>query len=164
MKIIQSIWVSLITALVLTACTEDKPEDEYEFIEYLKVEGTCYENHVKESGSYTGSLYHWHNITKDKHSRHGFVLDNASFDPETSFERVKNPYKYSVPFIVRFQGISQDKYSQSAMTLEGISKHTSTVESKDGRQYETTCMLSVTERLDNLPSAQTHENNENEPQ
>ncbi|MCT0204929.1 hypothetical protein KQ302_07435 [Synechococcus sp. CS-602] len=156
--VLQACSASLFCKLVLQACSEEKPKDEYKFIEYLKVEGTCYENHVREAGGYSGDLVHWYNETKDQHSRYGSVHLSDFLVPEKMVEKIKNPYKYYLPFTVSFGGISQVKYSQSEMRLEGISEHTSKGESKEGMKCEATCTLSVTERLDYLPSLQSNDN------
>lgn len=154
MRIILNILVGFVTLLILSACSEEKPKDEYEFMEYLKVEGTCYENHVKESGHYSGSLVHWYNKTKAQHFRYGAVHHTVPLVPEKMIEEIKNPYKYYLPFSVSFQNIPQSQYSQSEMKLDGISEHTPKGESEEGKKYEAACMLSVTERLDYLPSVQ----------
>ncbi len=53
---IQNLVIVLAMLFMMVACSEKQPKDEYEFIEYLKVEGTCYENHVNVSAAYSGSL------------------------------------------------------------------------------------------------------------
>ncbi len=152
MRIIQNITIVLCTIFILSACSEEKPKDEYKLIEYLKVEGTCSENHVKESANYAGSLVHWYNVTEDRHYRYGSVQHTASLDPERIIEKVKNPYKYYPPFSIDFMNITPDNFSKEEVELKGISEHTPKGQSEEGARYEATCKLRVIERLDHLPS------------
>lgn len=153
---IQNFVIVLGMLFIMVACSEQQPKDEYKFIEYLKVEGTCYENHVKISANYSGSFVHWYNKTKDQHSRYGSVHHTEALTTEKLNEKIKNPYKYYPPFSVEFGVIPPDQFSKVEMKLNGISKHMPQRESEEGARYEATCILRVLERLDYLPSDQSN--------
>jgi hypothetical protein len=132
-------------------CSLGEPEDVHEFIEFVRVEGHCYEDHVRQSAPYNGSFVHHYNKTQDVHSRYGSVLHlEPTEELDYLSERHEQPHKYYPPMTVRFEDIPQQVLMRSQMNLKGLSEHF-TGDDDRGPQYETTCELSVTERLDYLP-------------
>jgi hypothetical protein len=140
--------------LIFLSCTQSSQKDEYKFIEYIKVEGTCYEDHVRQSAPYSGSFVHWYNKTEEKHRRYGGVIHTEYVTKEGIRQQIQRPYRYFPPLSVDLWNIPKEQFELSEMTLHGISKHTSEVDSEERVRYESTCRLKVTERLDHLPSIQ----------
>ncbi len=142
--------VLLITIVLGCSRKEEKLEDESKFIEYIKVEGICGEDHTKVQGKYSGSIVHWHNVTKDTHSRYGSVSRRHSID-ERRYS-VENQYKYFLPFMIKFHGLKPEDLVGDELHLKGISKSADSSE-----RYEATCVLKVIRRLDYLPSSEEEE-------
>lgn len=133
--------------LFILSCTKEPPKDESEFIEFLKVQGLCFENHVQMTAEYEGSFVHWYNKKDDSHSRYGSVMHTTAV--EDIVEKIQNKNKYYPPFLITFWDIPPDKFSQSKMILNGISRHISNTESEEGPQYEAI----RTENVVNIPDA-----------
>jgi len=76
-------------------CDEDrnKSSNKYKLIEYVAVEGECWEDHVKQSAipqvKYQGELVHWENQTKKTHSRYGSVTNWETLN--IILEEIENP-------------------------------------------------------------------------
>jgi len=142
--------ILLLISLALVAGCE-KPQDEYKFVQFMKVEGECSEDHVKQVAKYKGEIVHWFNVTKNSHSRYGSVHNEESLDVEKMLEGIQDPYKYRPPFIIVFEDLEQEEISGEQLKLKGISDHIGTGEGS-GPQYWATCTLRVVQRLDHLPS------------
>jgi len=133
-------------------CESKEPKkDEFKLVEWLKIGGTCYEDHVRQSFKYEGSLVHWLNLTKKEDDVYGSVHNFEIAKAENVAERVKHPYKYSPPFIIVFRDISLAQVDGKTMTLKGISEHLSENEQGDGPRYESTCEVTVLKRRDSIP-------------
>jgi hypothetical protein len=137
--------------LCISGCKEAAKSDEYRFVEYLKIEGECYEDHVKRPAKYTGSLVHWYNSTKAIHSRYGSVHQWESIKPEKLLESIQEPYTYKPPFTVSFQGLKEEEIAGDMLRLKGISEHLGKAENTEGPRYWATCEMKVLERLDHIP-------------
>ncbi|SRR6266498_4317441 len=147
----------LILALVvpLFSCNREptdqwgrRSKDTHKVIEYIEVKGECFEDHVKQSAPYAGSIVHWYNVTTGQHSRYGDVLHEKELTPETLEERLRYPYKYQPPFTIHFQDLQAEDLEGEWLQLPGISNFTAEGE---GGRYESTCFLNVMRRLDHLP-------------
>jgi hypothetical protein len=110
-------------------------------VEYIKVAGSCSEDHVGEKAAYEGSIVHWLNVQKKTDVRYGWVTHWSDVG-----ERVKNPHKYSPPFSVEFRDLGESDVAGDQLILRGVSERT-----EGGPRYESTCSLHVTERLDHIP-------------
>lgn len=135
----------VLATLAFAACGQDPPKHNYKFVEYIAVTGSCYEDHVKQRADYEGSLVHWRDLDEGRDSRYGSVHE-VSGPP---FERFEKPHKYYPPFTVSFSDLTKEEVSGPVLTLKGISTHL-----QGGSEYDSTCQLKVTERLDHLPSKQ----------
>jgi hypothetical protein len=127
------------------SCEEEKPKTQRTLIENVKLEGKCFENHVKEPAEYEGSLQHWYNVTEGTHSRYGNVFLIDAFNIPTQ------PYKYHPTFTIEFYELSAAEISGKTLHLNGISDHVTGRDGEQGPHYEATCVLDVTKRLDHLP-------------
>jgi hypothetical protein len=136
--------IAIVAAMIGGACDQDPPKRNYKFVEYVAVRGTCFEDHVKQQANYEGSLVHWRDLDKGYDSRYGSVHRIGLL--ANTLEEVRNPNKYYPPFMVTFSGLSGEEISGHTLTLKGISSRT-----EAGPEYESTCLLTVTERLDHLP-------------
>ncbi len=142
-----SIGVLALMFFLLWGCEKKQPEDEYKFIEYIEVKGVCSEDHVKQTAEYEGSIVHWHNVTKNEHSRYGHVCKVGLFSPEELIAAVEEPHKYRPPSFIAFWDLTPGQVSNKKFTLRGFSDD-------DGKpHYEASCDLKVVQRLDYLPSA-----------
>ena len=139
--------------LMGTGCDQDrkKSSDKYNFVEYVAVEGECWEDHVKQSVipqvKYRGELVHWENQTKKTHSRYGSVTNWETLN--TIIEEIETPNRYYPPFIVQFDDIGEKDFSSDRMRLSGISRHSGNEGNRPG--YKTTCVLKAVKRLDRIP-------------
>ena len=143
MKIIKYIVATFTVLLLLTSCSKEKSTEEFEFkfLGSIKVEGTCYENHVKQIGNYTGSFRKVHYIKKNKYDAFGSVHQTGNITKRIIYE-VTNPNKYHMPFMISFWSISEKDYNQSEMEVHGLSG------SEGKNEFESTCILRVIERID----------------
>lgn len=139
-----TILVLVFFLFALSGCFKKEPKDKHEFIERVEVEGVCYEDHVKEKGSYSGNFVHWYNNTKGTHSRYGSIFLKDRMSAEMMQENIMNPHKYFLPNIISFDSIPQSVFSQAKMDIKGLSD-------SGGKKYEATCELAVTKRLDHIP-------------
>jgi hypothetical protein len=130
--------------LAVCACNEQRPKDKYELVEYLRVEGTCFENHVREPAKYFGELVHWRDLTERRDMRYGFV--RRPIDVTEMAREIKNPNKYFPPNGVQFYGLTAKDISGDVLTLTGLSD-----QNKESKSYESTCMLTVLKRLNYFP-------------
>ncbi len=82
----------LATTLVVTACDQQpqRSKEKYEFVEFIRLEGVCSENHVRQDARYQGELVHWYNVTKDEDMRYGSVHHWEEL--AVTLERLKNPH------------------------------------------------------------------------
>ncbi len=142
--------ILLISSIFLIGCRKEEKKDEYKFIEYIKVEGICGEDHAKTQGKYSGEIVHWYNVTKDTHSRYGFVSHWSSI--EERFSNAKDPYKYTLPFTIEFHNLRPEDLVGDELHLKGISSRTDS-----DKENRATCVLKVIERLDYLPSLKEKE-------
>lgn len=143
--------ILILAILVIGGCNQTPQSDQYQFVEYLRVEGECYEDHVKQRAHYTGQLVHWHNKAKNVHSRHGSVHHFAGMAPEKMIEAIKNQYKYQPPFTISFANIPAEQFSSDNLNLNGISEHLGKDGEGGGSKYRASCALKVTKRLDHIP-------------
>ena len=149
------LWIALVIAVLavvavtMTGCGEEKKvlPPEHRFIEYVKVEGTCSEDHARVGGRYAGSIVDWYNITTNRHDRYGSVTDFDSMSVERLKQHMADEYVYTPPFIISFRDLSTEAIAGTALTLHGISKRVG----ETGGGFWATCQLAVTERLDHLP-------------
>ncbi|MDO9530830.1 MAG: hypothetical protein Q7O12_01695 [Deltaproteobacteria bacterium] len=148
--------VAIILILISNGCDNRRSKDEYKFIEYIEVEGNCYEDHVKQSANYKGDIVHWYNITKNIHSIYGSV---STFDVISGNEMIKNiiernndPYKYYPPDIIELSDLSKEDIGNDVLNIKGISRHSGKDMNSVGPRYKATCNLKVTCRLNYLPS------------
>jgi len=146
---IRKVILLLISLALVAGC--EKPRDEYKFVEFIKVEGECSEDHVKQLAKYKGEIVHWFNVTRNSHSRYGSVHNEESYDLEQTLESIHDPYKYRPPFTIDFDDLKQEEISGEQLNLKGISEHTGTGEDS-GPQYWATCTLRVVQRFDHFPS------------
>jgi len=137
--------VMLLLLMIALGCSkkEENLEDEKKLIEYIRVEGVCREDHTNVQEEYSGSIVHWHNITKDTHARYGSVDRELDTD-EVS---VKNQYKYFPPFMIELSDLKPEDLVGDELHLKGTSGRLDSPKS-----YEATCTLKVVKRLDHLPS------------
>jgi len=137
---------AVIAALATSACgSEQSPKDTYKLVEFLQVEGICFENHVREPAKYRGELVHWHNVTKRNDSRYGFV--RRPINVSEMVEEIKNPNKYFAPDSVQFWGLTAQDIAGDVLKLPGLSSH-----NDQSKRYQATCTLTVLKRLDHFPS------------
>jgi hypothetical protein len=137
--------ILLALVLAILGCREERAKDKYEFIELLRVEGTCYENHVRQPATYVGELVHWRNITKQRDRRYGHVKRSGSVVADT-LQEIRNPTKYFPPFIIEFSDLTARDITGDALNLSGVSSH-----DDQGKGYESTCNLRVVTRSNELP-------------
>jgi hypothetical protein len=120
-KFIHAIVCLLIVAS--SACNQNEKPNGHRFIEYLAVEGECFEDHVKQPARFTGELVHWYNETTNTHSRYGAVHNWASMEIDKMLEEIKDPYKYRPPFTVTFGSLTPEQFSSDKIKANGISEH-----------------------------------------
>src|SRR6266508_1681456 len=106
MRYINRITIVVVLIVIGIACNNPK-KDEYKIIDKIEVEGTCFEDHVKQQANYKGSIVHWHNITKNIHSWYGSVHNWESMKSEKLFESINDPYKYNPPFTIEFHNLNK---------------------------------------------------------
>ena len=136
----------------IAGCEQKKRSDDvYRFVEYVRLEGECFEDHVKRPARYVGEIVHWHNTTKNTHSRYGSVHHWDSTKPEALTARIQDPYSYKPPFTVSFDDLRAEEIAGTTLRLKGISKHLGNEENSSGPSYWTTCDVRVLERLDHIP-------------
>lgn len=145
--------------LIGIGCDQDrnKSSDKYRLVDYVAVEGECWEDHVKQlaigQAKYRGELVHWENQTKKTHSRYGWVTNLETSDTAkllAEIEReIENPNRYYPPSHVEFDDIAQEDFSADKMRLSGVSSHSSNEGNRPG--YETTCIVNAAKRLDHIP-------------
>jgi len=147
----EGVFIFVLTILLLLIACEQQKKDEYKIIEYVKVEGVCFEDHVNQPDNYSGRIVHWYNVTQNVHGRYGSVhqptIDTKKIHERVK-ERVENPYKYHPPFMITFRDLTQEEITGNQLHLKGISN--SPAEPGES-SYASTCVLSVVERLDHLP-------------
>jgi hypothetical protein len=138
----------LVVALAVTACDQQpqRSKDKYKFVEFIRLEGVCFETHVRQDAQYRGELVHWHNLTKDQHMRYGSVHHWEEL--AATLQRIETPHKYFPPFTIEFSGLTAEQIAGDTLSLNGISQHL-----EPGPRYEATCRLNVVERLDHFPPA-----------
>lgn len=141
--------------IFISGCEQKRSTDDYRFVEYIKVEGECFEDHVQRPARYMGEIVHWHNTTKDTHSRYGSVHHWNSMKPETLLAHLQDPYSYKPPFTVSFHDLREGEIAGGSLRLRGISEHLGRDENSPGASYWTTCDLTVLERLDHMPGRES---------
>lgn len=150
----QVILAALLTvvALMVSSCgdREERSKDKYEFIEFVGIEGTCVENHVREPARYTGSLVHWRKVTQQEDRRYGSV--HRRTETEEMVKQIEKPHKYYPPFTVEFSDLSARDIAGDVLTLAGVSTHIGP-KGAQAKRYEATCTLKVLRRLPYLPPA-----------
>ncbi len=140
--------VLVAAALLITSCEEKKNVDEQRFVEFVEVTGTCSEDHVGQVAHYEGSLVHWHNVTKDTHSRYGSAQLSGGITQEV-MAQLEDPYTYRPPFLISFLEVAESEMAKPALRLRGISNYYSDDTGRD--KYWATCNLRVVARSDHLP-------------
>ena len=143
--------IAITCLLLFTACTKEKVEEELEINGYVKVEGTCHENHVDKAVNYEGELIS--SRFKNKIEQPYRVVGSVHLTKEMQDYQMRNItagnlFKYSAPFNIEFRDVNQEEFSKDEMTIQGISSYYD----DDREAYETTCTLKVIERLDYHPS------------
>ncbi len=139
-------------SLLLLGCGEEPIESKSKFVEFVKLKGTCFEDHVQQEEAYTGNLVHWYNETKDRHSRYGSVHLAKALSPKRMLEKIQNPNEYYPPFSITFWQVPPEMFSIDKMILEGVSEHLPKGNEEEGLSYKATCHLKVVKRLDYLPA------------
>lgn len=137
--------------LLMCGCENKQQNDEFKFIEWLKISGTCYEDHVRQPSQYEGSLVHWFNVTKQQDDVYGSVHSPESTTVQNMVNRLENPYKYSPPFAIEFWQVPPVLLEEKIMMLKGVSRQLGAHEHEDSAKYESTCEVTVLERRDHLP-------------
>jgi len=94
--------LTVIAAFAVSGCNEQRPKDKYELVEFLRVEGTCFENHVRDQAKYIGELVHWRDLAAREDMRYGFV--RRPIDVSEMAREFKNPNKYFPPDGIQFHG------------------------------------------------------------
>lgn len=138
----------------MTSCSNDdaRPVSEpklpgHEFIEWVAVGGTCQEDHATQGGHYAGELVHWRDMATGISTRYGSVESLDATSVEAMTDEVQHPNRYHPPFSVDFRDIAASYFQSQAFVLHGV-----TDDLKHVAGYAATCNLSVTRRLDHLPS------------
>ena len=116
-------------------------KDQFKYVQFIEVEGTCLEDHVKErwTRSYEGKLRLWHG-TKIGRYGDGIIYHLAGTMGGTTIRDLFSE-QYDPPFAIGFSDIPAETFAQNAMTLKGVSNPV-------GREpsYPTSCKLTVVER------------------
>jgi hypothetical protein len=155
---------ALVILLILNSgCSKKTTADDYKLVEYLEVKGICFENHARRPDKYVGSLVHWFNKTKNIHNRYGSVstFGNGRDLVEESLERAKSPYKYFPPFSIEFDAIPESLFILPTFRIQGISSDSSIDETGVNTGYESTCVLQVLKRLDQMPESEDQAKKQN---
>ncbi len=149
MTYLRGLFLALV-AVSIFGCHE-KPKDQFRYVEDVKVEGTCLEDHVQErwSEAYEGKLEHRYNITKNTHSRSGSVMRVRGL--EKIVDEALRPNQYHPPQMVWFFDVPADMFALDTMTLKGVAN----LFSETTPSYLTTCKLTVVERR--VPSQEEQE-------
>ncbi len=140
-----------LVAVSIFGCHDEKPKDQFRYVEDVKVEGTCLENHVQErwTETYEGTLEHRFNITKTTHERSGPVMRVRGI--EKILDEALQPNQYHPPQMIWFFDVPADMFSRDTMTLKGVANPFS----EKTPSYLTTCKLTVVERR--VPSQEEQE-------
>jgi len=152
MALKKSMSIYCLSICLLGGCSQEEPKDDNKFVQHVSLKRSCYENHVKQPAQYSGSLVHWHNLTKNTHSYYGSVHHDEALSHENLMRTIERPYEYTPPFIVSFWEVPPSEFSKQELVLEGISEHVAKDGRSEGPQYKATCNLVAIERLDYLPS------------
>ena len=160
----------LLAACLLLAVAESQgaTSDEYKFVAYLEVQGTCIEDRVRLSPGYdsrgyaspgynpiySGDIVHWLNVKDNVHVIHGSVQDDFAHDIIDP-RRPRYPNKYSTPFAIDFIQVEARRIIGDTLSLHGISDHSSGKTDAKGLRYPATCTLTVSRRLFYIPDLGT---------
>jgi hypothetical protein len=138
---------SVAVMFMMLGCSPKEKKAEHRFIEDTFVEGQCSEDHTTVSSNYQGEIVHWLTIATNIHARYGSVHDFDSLDVEKMSQHIKEPSRYQPPFAIAFSNLSESDIAGSEFTLHGVSE-----QDDHGGGFNATCKLTVTKRLDHLPT------------
>ena len=153
--------------LLAVADSQGAAPDEYKFVAYLEVQGTCIEDRVQLSPGdasrgyatpgydavYSGDIVHWLNVKNNVHVIHGTVYDNLAHD--RIVPRLEYPNRYPPPFAIEFVQVDARRIVGDTLRLHGISDHSSGKTDAKGPRYSATCTLKVVRRLFYIPDLGT---------
>lgn len=140
-----------ISVCLAGGCDHKPAPSKDQFVQLLEVTGQCSEDHVQQSDTYVGEIYHYYNPETGRHMRSGFVYAVDGSNIERIAHQVKDPAWYAPPFSISFRDLSADDTAGASLTLHGISS-TPGDNSIFGNGYHSTCRLSVTQRSDHPPT------------
>jgi hypothetical protein len=130
-------------------------EPHFTMVEIIEVKGSCFEDHVRRSDSYSGQIIRWQVDETREVSTFGHVT-RASSD---SVPLIQAQHPYYAPPVVDFRDIEIDT-GLPKWTLHGVSSSEQDEDEgmdnhEHGFGYDSTCELEVVGRA---PGAVRHEN------
>jgi hypothetical protein len=132
----------LALSFTVTGCNEE-PENPYVLREVIDVQGTCFEDHVRQPDSYAGQIVRWESKETGKMHTYGSIINAGDFFQRT-LDKVTNPTVYHTSFMISFENIDIDT-SQPKWLLHGVSVRRDSPEQPNAG-YDSTCDLEVVKR------------------
>jgi hypothetical protein len=134
-------------AISIAACDNDRPKNHFALLEVIDLVGTCRENHLAQSDSYSGRVVRWKTLETGEVATYGFV--SRKFSAQRTIEEASHPTVYHSPDIISFTNINIDT-TRSEWTLQGVSERGEDSEG-NSQGYNSVCQLEVTHRGKELP-------------
>jgi hypothetical protein len=140
---------ALVFALIASVAAEQKSkpvQDETPPVlkEVIGLSGTCWEDHVKQKGTYTGSVVRWLTVQTGKIQTYGFV--SLSFSAARAIDEASHPTVYHMPDMISFEQIELDT-DQPNWVVHGVSDR-----GENEQGFDSTCELTVVKRGTELPN------------
>jgi hypothetical protein len=125
-------------SITITGC-EEEPKNPFVLREVIDVQGTCFEDHVRQFGDYAGQIVRWESKETGKVHTYGFLMNTGDFYQRT-LDEVTHPAAYHLPFMISFASIEIDT-NQPKWVLHGVSTR-----GEETKGYNSTCDLQVVKR------------------
>ena len=115
-------------------------KDQFRYVQFIEVEGTCLEDHAKErwTRSYKGRLHLWYDAKVGRYGD-GTIYNLGGLGGTINRDLFSE--QYDPPFAIGFSNIPANVFAQGTMALKGLSNPVGSEPS-----HSTSCSLTVTER------------------
>lgn len=134
--IIAGLSVVFLSVMAVSGCDEQKPKKQHTLLEIIRVQASCFEDHVRLADTYAGQIVRWKSITSGEVTIYGYV--NNTKDPvQRALALLEKPNSYQTPSVVEFQIVEADT-NQASWSQPGISNF------GEGKlRYASTCQIEV---------------------
>jgi hypothetical protein len=134
--------VLCMAAFLVMRLRDTTEEEKRRFVEYVKVQGICYEDHVQRAGRYRGDLVSYYTDGDQAREYYGSVTRVRGIIDKARMEHSNKSYP---PVTIELSSVQERDIHKNVFFANG-SVNSSSEYGEQG--YEAACILRVVERLD----------------